>query len=484
MSAVGDYIHYYKKNYLNWGIYQINTIRGESKDDSFSNFKASITNANKINSLMTEAKDLELQYNKLFYSNSKDKDYSSFRLALENNIQIALNKQYGLLAGKFNPETLEVDESVLYNQLKNAITATRERIQILTIQKDTTVKELIKKIDSLFLLFEQNEFKNISEIQSELNFIKSKLVNIKNELSLSITKVTGKPLNLLSYSENINFLNSLIIEFNRIPTLYDQNEMIFSWLIPFINLNTSSIAKENLIDMLFNIQNEFNSNNNNSKMNVQLDMKKNKVPDISLSIENVLISTQSSNTTTNINISYTDRNGITQNKIATSKNIPIKDINLLNDKTLYDILNLSNIYNFSNHYLNLITSAGSQTFDSGFILQANRILKSAILNLGIEDFEASGKPDFLIINDSKQKKIHVYSIRALLYIIQEGIISNNGKFSDIVDLEDSYSIKQKWHPENKEGRIEKVLAVTQKKRITSTLKGNNLNKYLSLLKGY
>lgn len=90
MSMIGDYVHFHKQNYKEWGINQKRTTPSETWSDAAASFKESMNIATQIRGLMQEAQALEKQYNELFYPSDKSKiteQAQNFRNAMETAVQ-------------------------------------------------------------------------------------------------------------------------------------------------------------------------------------------------------------------------------------------------------------------------------------------------------------------------------------------------------------------------------------------------------------
>ena len=188
MSALGDYVHFHKENYSTWGTNKVGRT-GDSNWDIIP--LTSYFNNSEKESLLMEAKYLEEEYNKLFYP--KEGEISSinnqFKKDLEEAVQKKLDKEFGSVAGSSNINTLSVDPNSLYTQLNNAIQETKNRIGRIQVDKNNTATTLLKQVESMYNILNQQEFKNIVEIQSKISEAKNKLNNIKNNLLVEITTI-------------------------------------------------------------------------------------------------------------------------------------------------------------------------------------------------------------------------------------------------------------------------------------------------------
>lgn len=482
MSMLGDYIHFHKRNYNYWGTNQVRTSKGEDWNTIAAQAKEEITSANKVQSYIAEAKRLQEVYNNLFYAKDFELKGTRFRGELERAIQEALDRQYKLAAGRFNPESLSVDETELQRQFVNAVEKTKERYGTLERKKEMTAKQLMETVDKLILLLNQTEFKSILEAENEINRVKAEIRKIRSRI---VAETAGESTTLAAV-EDVQTIDSIIQEFNRVPSLYDQNQLLFEWILPFVGLRLDYVAKDELIKEMNNIMNEFNSYSENIRMELdltELGQRKARIVDINASFDNISITSSSTTNESTISISYTDKNNtILYKEPLEQKKFKGKDIELLSQESLYDILSANNSYNFANHYLNVVTRALNQEPNKAQVLQANRLLKGLVLANQVGDRIFDDK--YLVINDTKKKKIYVYSLRVLLYILQVHVTKDNSRYSNIVSLNNNTVITQRWRKKGKELRIKTLLENVRKHKIDVTLKGSDFNGYLSLLRGY
>lgn len=487
LSAIADYVHYHKTNYKTYGTNKYcrystkwSAIGHEPKsgEQLYSSFH-SYLKEDSIRKLLMEAQYLEKEYNKLFYPTKRkttDKKLT-FRKDLENIIQKKLDEEFGAVAGTFNPDTLSVDPNSLYTELNNAIKITRDRLGAAKITKTATVNSLLKQIDLIYNILNQNEFKNIVEAQAKIEEAKGRLDTIKNNLNTEISQ-RGKGLKVkdLNNIEDVETLEELIQEFNRTPLLYKQNRAIFEWIAPFIKIQTNSIAKKNINKTMKSLASP------NVKVDIE-DDNDNFLKELRSFIdEDVDISAISSATDSKITITYKDskKGNLTKNIIARNIKTASTEIQILNQTSLYQLLTLSNIFKFSTHYLNLVTVAGGEQMPQYDIIKANRTMKATILFLSMRLYNGV---DFLVINDYKKKKIYVYSIKLLLYLIgnnfEYGSLSSN-KYSNVINLEDDYTIPNEWE-DTVAQRLGKVMNYTRNKKIKVQLTPSVFNIYKDAL---
>lgn len=480
---IGNYIHYHKYNYKKWGTNQVRTSPSENWNSVINKIKRDIDKSNEIQSLIAESKKIEDNYNNLFYLNysKANRNGVKFRKSLEQAIQNSLNSQYGFAAGKFNPDTMAVEETVLQKQLTEAVKKTRERIGVIEKRKTATAQQLLNISNKLILLINQKDFESIEGIKGRIEKVNYHLEYIKRKLMSSMK--FKNPNFLISNVNDIRSINSIIQEFNRIPSLYDQNQKLFEWILPFVGLKLDYLSKDELKKEMEKISNQFNKTNNNVKMNLQFDsdFTLKKVTDIDIAFDNIKIKSESDFYSSKIYIGYTDKSNRLVYNRPKLEEFKGKDISMFFDNySLYRILEQANEYNFSNHYLNIITYADKQRSSSEEVLEANRLLKGYISSLNSNRV----MNNFLVINDKKNNRVNSYSLKALMYILQNHVVQPKSRYSDVINISNSYRTSNKWEEESKEERIRKIIFRLQKKKVSAKLRGEDINNYLYMLKSY
>lgn len=487
MSMIGDYVHFHKQNYKEWGINQKGTTPSETWSDAAASFKESMNIATQIRELMQEAQALEKQYNELFYpdKNKVTEQTANFKSAMEAVVQKKLDKEFGLMAGRFNSSNLTVDSTELYEQLREAINSTRERIGIAEIKKIQTAQQLLNQVNLMYDILNDNQLKNVKAAQNKISQAKNQLKMIENNLQAQIDAAGGSSIKISNTTKDAQTLNAIIQEFNRTPLLYNQNELLFEWILPFIQFQTAALAKEELVKAMEELASDSKVILGDSLMTVQSpDLKNAKLTDIDIITNNVKMKTFTTKSKTDVVITYTDNQRQLQKKNVSAKNISNPHVKLVNNTSLYRILTLSNSYNFATHYLNVVTSAKGQRSTRSQIMQANRLMKTLILKLGAEGYDANNSAELLIVNNNTEGHIYVYNLKALVYIIQDTILKNKGQYSNIVDMDDSFTINQTFDEKSADKRIVKVIQSIQNVKLTAALNASMLNSYLGLLKTY
>lgn len=487
MSMIGDYVHFHKQNYKEWGINQKGTTPSETWSDTAASFKENMNIATQIRELMQEAQALEKQYNELFYpdKNKVTEQTANFKSAMEAVVQKKLDEEFGLMAGRFNSSNLTVDSTELYEQLREAINSTRERIGIAEIKKIQTAQQLLNQVNLMYDILNDNQLKNVKAAQNKISQAKNQLKMIENNLQAQIDAAGGSSIKISNITKDAQTLNAIIQEFNRTPLLYNQNGLLFEWILPFIQFQTAALAKEELVKAMEELASDSKVILGDSLMTVQSpDLKNAKLTDVDIITNNVKMKTFTTKSKTDVVITYTDNQRQLQKKNVSAKNISNPHVKLVNNTSLYRILTLSNSYNFATHYLNVVTSAKGQRSTRSQIMQANRLMKALILKLGAEGYDANNSAELLIVNNNTEGHIYVYNLKALVYIIQDTILKNKGQYSNIVDMDDSFTINQTFDEKSADKRIVKVIQSTQNVKLTAALNASMLNSYLGLLKTY
>lgn len=487
MSMIGDYVHFHKQNYKEWGINQKGTTPSETWSDAAASFKEGINIATQIRGLMQEAQALEKQYNELFYpdKNKVTEQTANFKSAMEAVVQKKLDKEFGLMAGRFNSSNLTVDSTELYEQLREAINSTRERIGTAEIKKIQTAQQLLNQVNLMYDILNDNQLKNVKAAQNKISQAKNQLKMIENNLQAQIDAAGGSSIKISNTTKDAQTLNAIIQEFNRTPLLYNQNGLLFEWILPFIQFQTAALAKEELAKAMEELASDSKVILGDSLITVQSpDLENAKLTDVDITTNNIKMKTFTTRSKTDVIITYTDNQKQLQKKNVSAKNISNPHVKLVNNTSLYRILTLSNSYNFATHYLNVVTSAKGQRSTRSQIMQANRLMKALILKLGAEGYDANNSAELLIVNNNTEGRIYVYNLKALIYIIQDTILKNKGQYSNIVDMDDSFTINQTFDEKSADKRIVKVIQSTQNVKLTAALNASMLNSYLGLLKTY
>lgn len=479
MSAIGDYVHFYQQNYITHGINKIHDTPSQKWNDAVVAFKNNLNISNEISVLMQQAKALQDQYNDLFYNHSNDN--ADFTAALQQFVQQKLDQKFGLMAGNFNSSNLSVDRTELYGKLKKAIDSTRKKIGKINLDKNMNLKTFMNRINVLQSLLEQNQFNNIAEIQPQLSNAKAELKQVAQEINKMILDGGGKS---IITDNDIKFqkIANIIQQFNRVPLLYNQAGDLFEWVLPFIQLQSSNLAKQAMVQKMNELAKERVQGDTYIKIEMP-DLLDNSLVDQDIIMDRINISTISTRSKTDVIISYIDNQNQLQTKNVSAKSITGKHIKLAQETTLYRTLLLSQDYNFATHYLNMVSGSSQGGWaDSAQIYQANRLIKGLILKLGAQGYDANNPSELLIVNNRKEAHIYVYNLKALVYLIQKAMVQQ-GKYTNLIrGMSDNYKINQIYQKEGPSSRILNIIRETQNVKITAILSGAALNQYLNLLR--
>jgi len=115
--VLGDYVHYNQSNYNAFGINRITEKPSENWNVAVKQLKDKINVAHELQTLITQAKDLEDMYNNLYYgTGDSDAQSVKFREAMYQASQELLEEKFGLMAGKVNQLNMGVDKTQQYDR--------------------------------------------------------------------------------------------------------------------------------------------------------------------------------------------------------------------------------------------------------------------------------------------------------------------------------------------------------------------------------
>ena len=482
-SAITEYIHFYQKNYNKWGINRSGTIKSGSLEASFSETRNQIRDRTELNKLLKEAAQIEKDYNELFFPN-KQTDFSKMLVEVA---QETLQQQFGAAAGRINNSSFNVESSILSKQYKDQIKKIREKINVANLQQQATTKQILNELNKL-----NQVLLNLDNAPINSQLLRTRIQNAKNQLKqikIKIQKEITGGVKGLNFSTDIQTINKLIQQFNRSFTWYNQRGDLFEWLLPLIQLKSTKLVGEDLKKAMKSLVGTGNIgavkttitfpdflNMTNQQLSESINSKK-----IKMQIADV-------RNKTDVIIQYKTGNGQYQDLAVSAKSVTGRHIKLVDQTSLYRVLVFSENYNFIKHYLNIVswsTKGGKADLDQ--IIQANRLVKGLIMQLAAQGFDLNNPSELLIMHDVKQKKINVYNIKALIYLIQNEILNGNNKYNNLIKINnsqnfsDNFVIQQNFE-ETVEQRLSYLLKEINNKKITAHIYGNQLNNYLSLLK--
>lgn len=482
MSALGNYVHYHKKNYRQWGINQVGTSVGGAWTDVVRQAKAEVKSSLDIQKAINDAKYVEELYNNLFYPKKVSSDSIKFKTALEKAIQSKLEEQFGLQAGKFNAETLSTDSTSLQERMQTAISKAKKTIADVKLERDVTVKTLLSKIDSLYQVLNYEGFQSVPEARAGIEKAKQELDSIAKKFQNQLINSGDKNPLVNLESKDVQTVRDIISTYNRIIPLHNQNGDLFEWLLPFLSINVSALGSKALAEEMMKIASDPSVILGDANLSIDIpDLLNAELKDIDITTDNVQIKTTSSRSKTDVVITYTDEAGKQQTSNVSAKNVKKLHAKIVNNISLLRILLFSQTKDFGTHYLNIVSAAGKEKSAESKIIQANRIIKSLLIKLGAEGYVEGNKADLLIVNEQAKKKIHVYSMKVLIYYIQNGILNNDGKYANIIkELKDNETFSQEFSEESKEKRISNLIRNVSDKRFTVTLENSILQQYPDL----
>ena len=481
-SAITEYVHFFQKNYNKWGINRSGTIKSDSLEASFSETKNQIRDTTELNRLLKEAAQIEKDYNELFFS----KNSTDFSKILAEVAQETLEQQFGAAAGRINNSNFNVESSALSKQYKEQVKAIRKKINIVNLKQQASAKQILNELNKLnqVLLNLENTSINSQLLKTRIQNAKKQLEQIKIKVQKEITgEAKG-----LNFTTDIQTINKFIQQFNRSFTWYNQRGDLFEWLLPLIQLKSTKLAGEDLKKAMKNLVGT--KNLGATKVTISIPDFLNMIDvQLSQSIDSKKIKMQVAEVRnkTDVMIQYETGDGQYKDLAVSAKSVVGRHVKLVDQTSLYRVLVFSENYNFIKHYLNIIswsTKGGKASLDQ--IIQANRLVKGLIMQLAAQGFDLNNPSELLIIHDVKQKKINVYNIKALIYLIQNEILNGNNKYANLIKIDgtnfnDDFTIQQNFE-ETVEQRLSYLLKEINHKKITAHIYGTQLDKYLNFFK--
>ena len=488
MSALGNYVHLHKENYDVHGITRDGN--GEKWGSVYSRVKSRVGQETSYQAMMAEAKQLEEQYNELFYPKANTFQTNRFRAAFEKAVNQKLEKEFGLIAGTFNPSNLSIETNALYENMIAAIKDAKTSYKTIEGIQSLKAEDLLTKAKEIEELLNQDAFKSVPEAKGELETAQARVQEIIKKLA-NESGARELPAN----SVDVQTLKEIISLWNRTPLLTNESGDVFEWLLPYIELQGSTLAEEELVKAMQKLTETNVQGTNRTQLSI---------PDITKSAytatrpidinneKNFKMKVTTVRDKTDVVITYQDQ---LDNSIKT-KNVSAKNITTLSDSihlvqnsNLYRMLALSNDYDFGTHYLNVITSTDNKTSDSSRLKQANQLMNALMIRLGMEGFDVNNKAELLIINNAIEKKISVYNIKALIYYIQKAIVGDeNGISSKNIYvsklLSADFTIEQEYDDNGPNARILTLLRNLQSIKIDLKMQTGALMRYAAGLKSF
>lgn len=474
MSAITEYIHFYQSNYQKYGIVRKGSDNpSPSLEVSFNEIKNRISDGSELSELLIEAKQIEKEYNDLFFPKFQT-DFSKMLLEIA---QEELKKQFGDKAGQIT-SNFNIQGNTQLNQYKKALDNIVKNLKISYLEKKATVKTMLKRIEQLSKILLQLE-------NSDSKIIKNKLQRGRQQLQQVQKSIQQKvKLQNNNFSKDIETINKLIQQFDRSFTVHNQRGDLFEWMLPLIKLKSANLSKEELKKAMKNL---IGSNNfGNEYVEIKLsDFIENTIqqPSSSVNTDQMEMKIVNVRNRIDVKIQYDIGNGQYKEIPVSAKSVSKKNVKILDETTLQRILLFSQNYNFARHYLNIITYSDdlNNKASESQIFNANKIVKSLIIQLGLQGFDLKNPAELLILHNVKKGKIEVYNIKALIYIIKEKINSQNFNYRNIITgFNEDFTIKQSFQ-DTVEKRLNSILNTIHGTKITAHIKAAQLNDYLKLL---
>lgn len=487
MSALGDYVHFHKKNYEKYGI---NPPRDKGPSADFSSTIAEVrnqlNNIAEINISVNKANELAKQYNDLFYKQTNDGKILEFRKQLEIALNEKLKERFQDLAGEVSMTDFSVksgQNSIL--QFNDAFSTIKGQTKGAQKQGHITYAgKLLKKLQTIVdtLTQQMGVSKNSVQLQNELSNLHTQLSSVIADINSKITEQGSKRLMLGPNDTNILTIQALIKEYSKID-LNLQKGQVFEWALSSINANIQELADTELLESMRRVMgaNVIGDASYDVKMKDFKDFKYNENIRFSLSD----IKAGNKPIRSKIDVTITEGSGV-QGAISAKNTTHPNWIAIVKDTTLYNILTLTHSYDFANHYLNVIvkTKSESNTSSASNLTEANRLIKGLALQSALVGY-LDDKPDFLVVNDANNKKINVFSMKALLYLIQQDVINGKQDFP-VEGINNNTSILQQWEDKDVGGadlRISKVLSKLSDFKVSAHLNASIFDSYAKLLSG-
>lgn len=483
MSAITEYIHYYQANYDKWGINRINTLKSENVTASFANTRNRLSNPSELFKLLAEAKKIEEDYNNLFFP----KTPTDFSKMLEEVAQETLQEEFGAAAGKINKENFDVIGDKELRDYKQKIKNVRKIIEVNNLKKEATTQQIltaIKKLTDVLLNLENT--KNSSNVQARIERAKVELNQIKKRIQ---TESGIKNLNMI---KDIQTINNFIQQFNRsfsismTGSVYNQRGDLFEFLLPLIKLKSTSLVGDELKKEMKSLVKANNLGASEISISFAdfLNMPESELS-TSVTAKNFKMSIANVRSKTDVIVQYEISPGRYKSIPVSAKSVSKPHVKLVDNTSLYNVLVFSKNYDFIKHYLNIITwsKQGGRASDTQ-IHQANRLVQGLIMQLAAQGFDLNNPSQLLIMHDLSQRKIKVYNIKALVYLIQQQLLQGNSKYKGLIKgfEGDNYTIHQ-YFEETVQKRLNYLLNEIKHKKLFAFIYGAQLDDYLKLLNG-
>lgn len=430
MSAIGDYIHLYAKNYNKYGINKIEQGKSISATDAFAKQKALLNQKmNNNHSAITEEEKLTLRKQIAYLMSTENAKNDTQVQILQQKIIDKLQKQFQEKLGTINFNTGQVTAQSIISERNEVL----RQIEYQDNQKFIFLKTIYNRIkiiqDMLDSITSQTKKEKLKQTLSQIN---TALIELCNTTEQSIDELVGINYKIYIQENNQNKVTSLVQDLNTIinsliSTLPINLERgtLFEYIIALCQGVEYEIVDDEIEEMLQQ------SVKGSEKFEITYDLNKfSKDFDPSL----VKLNYTTKDKSGIISIIGSNSQGKVDVVIETRDNntarVSAKNINLSNNFGIHVVSSSSLLYliqnsnsDFINHYLNLAAThsqLNDQNINLQLLGQAREELKLTLLweavsgdTFGRENAMA----DTFIINDNSKTgidSIQIYDIPDLV----------------------------------------------------------------------
>lgn len=405
LAGIGNYIHYKKQNYRNYGT----TIKGPNNySDAISIFnqqKENIKNSI-VSTKSIQLKDFEQYLNALMYPSQykHEKVSDEIFLRFQKQVEEIFDKKFAQFGinwsnGSVYIKKIENKESISIQQLQNYATTLQNIGQQLVNKQDVSMNDInqlnstIKRVQDYIKICQQNSIVKINNLSSN-DQAKDIIAQINN--TLQIASLPWGPA-----------IGEVFEDFLAMAAIYAQGKS---------DQITDSLIKDILV-----------GSTGRSKVSIQLDKFDSKFVDAELLKQSKAFSNKqrSINQFTNYEINL----GTTQDKLdvnivwngdnlkISAKNYKLKDnsslIHLVSGTSLLYMIQNENV-DFINHWLNTITTSGkSDKIAKNYLQSAHTAMKITLFAKALtgQGLGRKGIADTFIVNNRTKKHIYVWNMK-------------------------------------------------------------------------
>lgn len=503
-SGLGDYIHWRKINYINYGTYRtygrgVNAIQAATT--AYQNLKSLIRSKVSVQSSTTT---IETYLTALLNQNylgaasaasiginlndiaTVEKTLTSF---IENNIEGNFNR-LGLDANR--SATLEFTKYKYSGLAKQNQTNISKSSLVQARQHTNTLVNKIKKLISKGTL-SASEMTTLSSTQAELTSIANSLKYYEAQASANKGKKVAFANITEAGSRVLNPLGEILVRLQQLEnslSVPNQKELgdigeAFGIMAALVaDEQVANVTQQALEKYLIGTSGRSKTTIETSKHFVdssglnQLDRHWTYDQD-----KGILTSKGTSQDTVDIEVPLKDTNNIFGTDLlrASIKNIgsdtkKLQQINLIDSTTLLALMPVLET-NFMNHYLNIMTTNIERQDD--WLVQGirnNQIYDNTVKYAlaaraisGVRNSNFTKLSQYLIIHDRSAHKFKVYQTSQLLDDLSPSFGTFNDNMAKVTGIPFDY-IENRFEPSGPEARIAKVLASAAQKKLSMSLK--------------